>query len=112
MAIQFRPSAARHGISNARDEMEITVRTRSGRTLTDAALDRLADDAEKGFDLSRWQPRRGRPSLGASGEHSPRVSARVPEDVYRRAKVRASAEGKSVSEVVRELLGVYVGTTR
>jgi len=85
------------------------VRTKTGRALSDADIDRLATRAEQGFDLSRWQPRRGRPSLNSSREgHSPRVAARVSEDVYRRATALAAAEGKSMSQVVRDLLGAYV----
>jgi hypothetical protein len=31
----------------------------------------------------------------------------VPEDLYRRATERPAAEGKSISEVVRDLLAAY-----
>jgi predicted HicB family RNase H-like nuclease len=88
--------------------MARTVKTKGGRTLTDADIERFARQAEQGFDLSRWRPRRGRPSLSApEGGHSPRIGARVSDDVYRRATERAAAEGKSISEVVRELLDGY-----
>src|SRR5664279_1852376 len=43
-----------------------TITTKSGRILTDDDLDRLAERAEEGFDLSTWTPRPGRPSLSAS----------------------------------------------
>ena len=86
----------------------MSVRTKSGRVLSDAELDRLATKAEKGLDLSSWRPRRGRPSLDATvGEHSPRIAVRVPEALRDRAKVRAASEGRSVSEVVRSLLEEY-----
>lgn len=85
----------------------MTVKTKSGRLLTESDIQELADKAERGFDLSRWHPRRGRPSLTAPGEHSPRVSARVPEDLYRRATARAASEGKTMSEVVRSLVTGY-----
>lgn len=82
------------------------MKTKSGRVLTKTEIDRLAARADQGFDLSRWRPR-GRPSLSARGEESPRISARVSRDVYARAKARAAIEGKSVSEVIRELLDTY-----
>lgn len=88
-----------------------TVRTRQGRTLSEADLERLANRAEQGFDLSTWRPRRGRPSLDrsgrAAGAHSPRIEARVPPGLHERVLARASAEGRSVSEVVRGLLEDY-----
>ena len=84
------------------------VKTRSGRVLSDAALDRLAESAEAGLDLSTWRPRPGRPSLDAMAEgHSPRVEVRVPEALRDRVRVRAAAEGRNVSDVLRELLEAY-----
>jgi uncharacterized protein (DUF433 family) len=84
------------------------VRTKSGRVLSDADLDRLATQAEEGFDLSAWRARRGRPSLGATvGEHAPRIAVRVPKALRDRARVRAAKEGRSISEVVRSLLEEY-----
>lgn len=88
--------------------MARTVRTKGGKTLTAADIDRLANEAEQGFDLSHWRPRRGRPSLSTTAAgRSPRVGARVPDDLYRRATERAAAEGKSISEVLRDLLAAY-----
>jgi hypothetical protein len=85
-----------------------TVKTRSGRALSDADVERLAIRAERGFDLATWKPRRGRPSLSATpGAHSPRIEARVPEALHRRVSARAAREGRSVSVVVRLLLEEY-----
>ena len=86
----------------------MAVTTRSGRQLTDEDLDRLADEADAGYDLSRWRPRRGRPFLDpGAGEHSPRISVRVPAVLRDRAAARAASEGRSVSNVVRGLLEEY-----
>ena len=52
--------------------------------------------------------RPGRPALGAVGQHSPRVSFRVPEQVRRQAERRAAVEGRSVSEIAREALERYL----
>jgi hypothetical protein len=63
------------------------VTTKSGRTLSDADVERLADRFEEGIDLSKWQPRRGRPSLDSSArEHSPRIAVRIPEALNDRAR--------------------------
>jgi Ribbon-helix-helix protein, copG family len=75
---------------------------------SDADLDRLAERAELGFDLSTWRPRRGRPSLDATAEgHSPRVEVRVPAALRDRVRKRAAAEGRNLSDVLRELLEAY-----
>jgi hypothetical protein len=88
--------------------MSGTVKTISGRVLTESDIDRLAAEAERGLDLASWKPRRGRPPLGATaGRHSPRIALRVPEDLHRRVAERATKEGRSMSEVVRDLLEGY-----
>lgn len=93
--------------------MPRAVRTKGGQTLTGPDLDKLASKAEEGYDLSRWTPRRGRPSLDAvSKEPSPRIAVRLPFDLHRRVSSRAAREGRTVSEVVRELLADYAGRGR
>jgi hypothetical protein len=88
----------------------VALRTKNGRVVTDADLARMAAEAEAGFDLSTWKRRPGRPSLGGAraGEHSPRLVTRVPEELRDEVTFYASAEGKSVSEVMRRLLEGYV----
>jgi predicted DNA binding CopG/RHH family protein len=87
----------------------MAVRTKNGRVVTDADLDRMAAEADAGFDLSTWKRRAGRPSLSATntGAHSPRITTRVPEELQARVASRASSEGKSVSAVMRSLLEAY-----
>jgi hypothetical protein len=89
------------------------MKTKSGRILSPDDIERLADRFERGFELSRWRPRRGRPRLGpeATG-HSPRVSARVSPSLFARATDRAASEGRTMSEVVRGLLEDYAAKPR
>jgi predicted HicB family RNase H-like nuclease len=83
--------------------------TKSGHRLTEADIDRMADEAEGGFDLSTWVHGRGRPPLEAGVKaHSPRIAVRVPASLHRRVMARATADGRSVSQVVRDLLEGYV----
>ena len=84
------------------------MKTKSGRVLSPDDIERLADKFEHGFDLSRWGPRRGRPRLDpeATG-HSPRVTARVSPSLYEQATDRAASEGRTMSQVVRDLLEDY-----
>lgn len=86
----------------------MSVKTKSGRVLSDSDIEGLSARAEAGLDLSSWKPRRGRRSLaGTVGAHSPRIAVRITEELHHRATVRAAKEGKSMSEVVRGLLEGY-----
>lgn len=80
------------------------LRDRQGRRITIEYAERAAEEA-----LRLARP--GRPPLGSTGQSSPRVSFRVPEQVRRRAEQRARAEGRSVSEVAREALERYLNST-
>ncbi len=80
------------------------VRDRQGRRITTEYAERASEEA-----LQVARP--GRPPLGATGQASPRVSFRVPEQTRRRAEHRARAEGRSVSDVAREALERYLEGT-
>ena len=88
--------------------MPRAVRTRSGRALSGEEIDHIASRAEAGVDLAKWKPRRGRPPLEiASTDTSPRIAVRVPRGLHQRVADRAAKEGRTVSEVVRDLLAEY-----
>jgi hypothetical protein len=91
----------------------MAVTTKTGRTLTDADLDALAAEAEKGFDPASLRLRPGRPCLDAAAtEHSPRLSVRVPAGLRDRAAARAASEGRTISQVLRSLLEAYADDGR
>lgn len=79
-----------------------TVKTSSGRVLTEADIESIARRMEDGPAQLRGR-RAGRPSLGDE-RLSPRIQLRVPPRLYATLSARARAEGKTVSAVVRELL--------
>ena len=84
------------------------TRIRNGQVVTEADLERMAAEAEAGYDLTNWKPVVGRPSLSANRPQvSPRISARIPEEVRARVVSRATSEGRSVSAVTRRLLENY-----
>jgi predicted HicB family RNase H-like nuclease len=91
---------------------QTTVTTKSGRRLTNADLERMADEAERGFDPSTFRHSRGRPALEAGATASPRIAVRLPRSLHRRVTLRAAAEGRSVSQVVRDLLESYARDRR
>lgn len=90
-------------------EEELRWVTNSGTVITEEVAERMAEEFERdGLDLSRVERRYvGRPSLGPGG-HSPRVSFRVPPDLYKAAWARADKEGRSLSELAREAFNRYM----
>lgn len=85
------------------------LKTKKGTKLTKAAADKLAAEAEAGYDLKKAKRQRvGRPSL-SEGE-SPRISYRVAPALFDSAKKKAKSEGRTVSEVAREALRRYVAS--
>jgi hypothetical protein len=87
---------------------EKTWTTKSGAVITEEIADRLADEAERGYDLSKAKRQYvGRPSLGAGGV-SPRVSFRAAPELYAAAWRQADKEGRSLSDLAREALTRYL----
>ena len=86
--------------------MATSVKTKSGRVLSDRELQELAG---AGFDLATWRRRRvGRPPLEPPAERpAPRITVRVPRSLYRQVVTRAGHEHRTVRAVVRELLEAY-----
>lgn len=84
--------------------------TKSGLEITPEIADALAAEAERGYDLSKAKRQLvGRPSLGGTGV-SPRMSFRATPDLYRAAQERARKEGRSVSDLAREAIALYLGS--
>jgi hypothetical protein len=94
----------------AEDEQILGV-TRSGTVITEEIAEQMAEEFERdGFDPSKVERRYvGRPSLGPAG-HSPRVSFRVPPDLYKAAWARADKEKRSLSDLAREAFNRYMDT--
>jgi hypothetical protein len=90
------------------------MRTWDGRELTDEDLDRMADEAEAGYDLSTWIRRPGRPTIDASTErgHSPKIETRVPAAVRTDLALFAAEDGTTISKILRHLVEEYVAERR
>jgi hypothetical protein len=85
------------------------MRTKSRRALSDRDIEELAHESATGYDLATAKRRRvGRPSLGHGT--SPRVQFRIEADVFEKAKQKAAAESRSLSDVGRELFTEYAAS--
>lgn len=87
---------------------EKVFRTASGEVLTEQDIEKIADEVESDEPVvfSAVRPV-GRPSLDGNGT-SPRLSFRVPRELYDAAAERAIEEERTVSAVAREALERYV----
>ena len=88
--------------------MKTTHGTKADKTpITDEMIEAMADEAERGYDVEELRRRRGgRPALGSSP--STVESVRLDPELKRDLLLRASANGVSVSEAIREALRQYV----
>jgi type I restriction enzyme, R subunit len=85
------------------------IKTSGGDELSEEDIEALADEAERGYDLSKaLRVTVGRPALGSTPGASPRVQVRVDPDLADALRVRASRENRSVSELARTALREYL----
>src|SRR6202012_4588850 len=98
------------GDGMAKVKKEVLPRTRSGEVITDEMAEKWADEIESDREV-RWAQRLpvGRPSLNGNGI-SPRVSFRIPGELYEAVQVRANRERRTVSDITREALEKYLAS--
>lgn len=81
-------------------------RTKAGEELTEAVLDRMAEEAEAGLDVSKLRRRPGRPAMGSGPAHA--LPVRLDPELREQLDARAAHDHTSASEVVREALRRYL----
>jgi hypothetical protein len=70
--------------------------------LTDDVLDRMADEAEEGLDITKLRRRPGRPAMGSAPAES--FPVRLEPELRQALDERAAADDTTASEIVREAL--------
>lgn len=83
--------------------------TKSGRPITDVDVEKLAAEAEAGYDVEQLIARRnkrGRPTIGNAP--SSVESVRLDPELRRQLLERAEADGTTPSELIREALRRYL----
>ncbi|HSS32261.1 MAG TPA: ribbon-helix-helix protein, CopG family [Solirubrobacterales bacterium] len=95
-------------MAKVNEDDEKKLYTRDGVEVTDEMAEAWADEAERGYDVSKLRRQYvGRPSLGRQGI-SPRISFRAPDDLFKKAQKRADKEERSLSDLAREALTRYL----
>lgn len=80
-----------------------TYQTKTGKILTDADIEAMADEAEHGYDVKVLKSRRrGRPMLGSGPSEV--VPVRLDPALRQAVEARAEADHTTSSEVIREAL--------
>jgi Ribbon-helix-helix protein, copG family len=81
--------------------------TKTGRVLSDAAIDALADDVAGAIDVETLKPRRrGRPPL--AGGPADVVPVRLDANLRAAVEERAANDHTTTSDVIREALRRYL----
>jgi uncharacterized protein (DUF4415 family) len=83
--------------------------TKSGQAITNADVQRLADEAERGYDVDALIARRGkrgRPALGSAPASV--ESVRLDPELRDQLTERAKTDGTTPSEVIRQALRDYL----
>ena len=85
-----------------------TRKTKTGRTLTDADLEAIANEVESGdYDIEMLKTRRrGRPAMGSGPADV--VPVRIDPELKASIEARAEADHTSTSEVIREAIRKYL----
>jgi hypothetical protein len=82
-------------------------KTRSGEPITEELLEKLAAQAEEGFDVEEILRRRGgRPPMGSSAAAV--ESVRLDPELSQALHDRAEREGRTNSDLIREALRAYL----
>lgn len=91
----------------SKDREKKIVMTSGGVPLTEADLDRLADEAERGYDVSQIKPLGpGRPPLGNGASHV--IQFRLDPRAYKALQAHIAETGLNTSTIVREALAQYL----
>ncbi|MGH9246201.1 MAG: CopG family transcriptional regulator [Acidimicrobiales bacterium] len=81
-------------------------RSKAGVELTDDVLDRMADEAEEGLDITKLRRRPGRPAMGSAPAES--FPVRLEPELRQALDDRAAADDTTASDIVREALRRYL----
>ena len=83
-----------------------TPRTTGGKPVTDDDIQRLADEAEAGYDAAALRRKGGRKPIGSAAARV--VPVRLDPELEEALKARAEADHSNASEVIRDALRAWL----
>ncbi len=84
-----------------------TFKTKTGKVLTDADIETMADEAERDYDVGALKARRrGRPMLGTAPAEV--VPVRLDPELKQAVEARAETEHTTTSEIIRAALREFL----
>ena len=84
-----------------------TYKTKTGKVLTDADIEAMADEAERGYDVEAlMRRRRGRPMIGEAPSEV--VPVRLDPALRQAVEARAEADHTTASDIIRRALKRFV----
>jgi hypothetical protein len=81
-------------------------RSKAGLELTDDVLQKMADEAEVGLDITKLKRRPGRPTMGSGPADT--LPVRLEPELRKAVDDRAAQDHTTASDVVREALRNYL----
>ena len=81
---------------------DTVVGTSRGKPITEADIERMATEAEAGYELRKVRPRGGRPPMGTGPAEV--VPVRLDPELRAAVEARASADDTTTSEIIRQAL--------
>lgn len=81
---------------------QAVVGTSRGKPVTDDDIERMADEADAGYDPTQLRPRGGRPRMGTAPAEV--VPVRLDPELRAAVEARASADHTTTSNIIREAL--------
>ena len=88
------------------DKNKTYGRSKAGVELTDAVLERMAEEAEAGLDVAKLRRRPGRPAMGSGPADT--LPVRLDPELRKALDDRAAAEHTTASDVIRTALRRYL----
>jgi len=83
-------------------------RSTAGVELTAEVLEKMAEEAEAGLDVTRLRRRPGRPSMGSGPAET--LPVRLDPELRKALDDRAAAEQTTASDIVRDALRRHLNT--
>lgn len=82
------------------------IGTSRGKPITNADIERMANEAEAGYGITAVRPRGGRPAMGSGPAEV--VPVRLDPELRAAVEARATLDDTTTSEIIRQALRTFL----